>query len=265
MTRPRYLRPLLPFGVIVLGACAHAPNAKLATLPDTQSATEAAAGLVKYQVTGGAWVTDRPVYVNRDFDFAMAMGVEDVGPGLAAGNRLKENQAVAAELADMPAVELAAPLATALRACGTACLAWDNAHVRAYGLLFGAPAARLQAILEVTPAAGCVDAGQMLRLILVSDERPVRGDGAWLANHGSAIKSFLEGAISELVALHARHPSLPTAPPTVPDAAPSPAPAAVCPVGGTEKLQGERQGPDAMTLLFDPRLPRTLVACKPNP
>lgn len=51
--------------------------------------------LPAYDLTGGVWVKGHPLLVNSDFDFAVAFGLPDIGPGIAAGNRKRINEETA--------------------------------------------------------------------------------------------------------------------------------------------------------------------------
>lgn len=87
--------------------------------------------LDRYQIEGGVWLPHAPVLVNRDFDFALAMGMEGgIGAGLAAAKRKKENEARAAELAEVVLSKEAEAKLEELRCRGTHVyfVLWDEAE-----------------------------------------------------------------------------------------------------------------------------------------
>jgi len=95
-----------------------------------------------YQREAGVWLQQAPVLVNRDFDFALSMSLEDgLGAGLAAAKRREGNTEAAVQLGEVAlSAELVAEL-NALRGCGQ--------HV--YFVLWGsAEEATLRLVGEVT-------------------------------------------------------------------------------------------------------------------
>jgi len=49
-------------------------------------------GLDPYQLEGGVWLEHAPVLINEDFNFALAMGMEGIGAGIAAAQRTADNE-----------------------------------------------------------------------------------------------------------------------------------------------------------------------------
>ena len=49
-----------------------------------RSVTPQASTLPAYDLTGGVWVQGKPLFINQDFDFSMAMALPDIGPAIAA-------------------------------------------------------------------------------------------------------------------------------------------------------------------------------------
>ena len=116
------MKPLLVLAFGTLVACGHstvqhAPAPPVAMpAPSLRSAPSciasrpnhaeriAAQGSVldQYHRQDGVWLAHAPVLVNEDFDFALAMSMEDgLGAGLAAVKRKENNQKRAQELADL--------------------------------------------------------------------------------------------------------------------------------------------------------------------
>jgi hypothetical protein len=103
-----------------------------------------------YPAQNAAWVAGQPLAVNHDFDFAVALGVEDVGAGIAVAQRRNKNAALAERLAKLEAIDLPALLQRLCAQGRPACAKLAGKRVRIYGFLYGERAARLRVLLELT-------------------------------------------------------------------------------------------------------------------
>jgi hypothetical protein len=197
--------------VVVAGGCAMSlpalrgeAQARAAAQPDVSS-------LPSYDLTGGVWLPNRFVLVNSDFDFSLAMADIDVGPGLAAGQRLERNQDTASKLRSLPPLALQRAWTSALQRASTLSAAdreWLGHRNDAvlYGVLFGAPSAQLRVVLEL--------AGE--RWVWVSAAAPLEGVGSWTAEHGRRVADEFLAALPSLVAMMTlRHQPSGAAPPQV--------------------------------------------------
>jgi hypothetical protein len=131
------------FALCTLAACAHgaAPRAPVAqpaagltaarapqAVPPSciaskqshaQRIAEHGSALDLYHRQDGVWLPHAPVLVNEEFDFALAMSMEDgIGAGLAAAKRKENNQKRAQELAELRFGDEAIAKLEALCACG---------------------------------------------------------------------------------------------------------------------------------------------------
>lgn len=128
--------------------------------------------LDRYQLEGGVWLPHAPVLVNRDFDFALAVGMDGgIGPAVAAAKRKKENVERAAGLTDLKLSKTAQHRIEALRCQG--------AYV--YFVLWEGTKPALRAVIDSTSrGGGCV-------VDYVVDREPV---ATWLEAAASAPPSL---------------------------------------------------------------------------
>lgn len=143
-------------------------------------------GFEAYLVEGGAWVEEGGLFVNRDFDFSLAMADEMVGAGVAAARRAAENRALALSLRGAVPTDLAGKVRATLLACGRPCREAAGDGVVPWGLLFGKDHVRLQAVIDL----GADEAARGPRRIVIVDgeSRAVDGrDDAWAANSGKEV------------------------------------------------------------------------------
>lgn len=156
--------------------------------------------LPSYHLTGAVWVPERPLLVNRDFDFALAMSLRGTGAGVAAQQRQQENQKLAARLASIPPLEAAEALAEydGPAACGNFDPTRDAFAF--YGLIYGGHAgstARLHTVAERHRGRTLVGRG-----VHISQERALEDAGGWLGDDGAttaaAWKSGLPWALRAL-------------------------------------------------------------------
>jgi hypothetical protein len=224
-----------------------------------EAITPKSSNLVTYHLTGASWAGDHPILVNRDYDFSIAMSMDQIGPAIAAGNRKKANDELAAVLATMPALETQEALAATIRAhAGNEGGFWTSEmEVALFGLLYGGTrsgsSVRLQTILEVY---GTDQPDTPLRFLVVSDARPLDGDAGWTATNGAVLREELRAAAGELVRLADRWHSIAGASP------PGDGEVVQCPVGDGEKLPLivlERL-PARVTGTTE-RIPHTVIAC----
>jgi hypothetical protein len=102
-----------------------------------------------YAAQDAVWVRGHPVAVNRDFDFAIALGLDTVGAGIAASRRKAANAGLAEKLAGIEPIDPQKLLATQCAAHPAACKRFSGHTICLYGLLFGEHAARLRVVLEL--------------------------------------------------------------------------------------------------------------------
>jgi hypothetical protein len=95
-------------------------------------------GLDRYQREGGIWLASLPILINEDFDFASAMMLKGIGPGIAAGKRLANNRKKAELLAAVALSPALLARLDALRAQG----------IHAFWVLWGADKAKLRLVVD---------------------------------------------------------------------------------------------------------------------
>ncbi len=143
-----------------------------------------------YLTRDARWAPGQPVLINRDFDFGFAMGLEGVGPGLAAARRISGNSDVAQRLAGVAKVPPEAVRARILSRLGPrekrGASALLERAVRVYGVLFGVESARLQVILEASDARGAPE-----RYVAVTPARSVLA----FTEPGALDEAFAAGAV----------------------------------------------------------------------
>ena len=132
------------------------PRATATPLPVPASASELQALELRervgaYAARSAAWIPSQPIAVNRDFDFATALGT-DSGAGIAAALRRDKNAALAEQLGQLEAIEPVAAMAHACAQERAACAELAPTGVRIYGLLYGEKTARLRVLLELREA-----------------------------------------------------------------------------------------------------------------
>lgn len=108
-----------------------------------------------YAAQDAAWVRGQPIVVNRDFDFATAFAL-DVGAGVAAAKRQKENGELAAKLASLDSIDSQALLQAQCASRQDACARFSGYSIRLFGLLYGQRAACLRVVLEFVDADGAL-------------------------------------------------------------------------------------------------------------
>lgn len=107
-----------------------------------------------YIARDAAWSAGQPLAINRDFDFGVAMSMQDIGPGLAAKRRRDGNEELANQLAGLAPLDPGALLQMLCDAPPrTTCQQLAAQSVRLYGLLWGDKDARLLVVLEVVEPA----------------------------------------------------------------------------------------------------------------
>jgi hypothetical protein len=215
------LRWLLALAVLVATACGRAAvvraenrifGMRYASLGQVKSALRPwPRSFQPYLYEGAAWASSAPLLLNRDFDFSAALGFDfEVGPAMAAGKRVTENQKVAASLSKLGELDVHSLLDEALVRCGKPCASLNGKDARLHHLLFGTDAARLLTILELGPA----DSGSERFVVIGKEKRLLeQGEQAWVANDGAAIRTAAALSIPLLVtAIRESHASAPTAP-----------------------------------------------------
>jgi len=146
-----------------------------------------------YRGEGAAWVRGCPLAVNRDYDFATALMLPEVGAAVAAQRRQTDNAALAAELSRAPRCDVTRHFLAALAPRPADALRRSRTTLTIYALLFGGEAARLQTFVIAEAPNRPVS-----RTIHVSGERPVAGPGSWSADHGAALWRALRAGVSHL-------------------------------------------------------------------
>jgi hypothetical protein len=208
-----------------------------------------------YQARDAQWLRRYPLLVGRDYDFTMALGLDDgVGAALAALHRRQHNQAAAQQLEGLSAVSHDQLLDVIGRRCGWANtnrapprrLCPELARARgawAYGVLFGADTARLRVVLELLLADGdrrqYVSVGRPRRLIEFGTGTELRDDFIAGAENVGQLLGFAHGD-------------------------PSGGGRARCEVGGKESAPGlvlARRGASTVLRLTDTQLLQTMLSC----
>jgi hypothetical protein len=183
--------------LIFLDACISKNAINITPLEEIQATvTPATSTLPAYDLTGGVWVKDQPLLINQDFDFAMGMGLPDIGPAIAAGQRKKGNEEVAQLLEAMPPLRLDVILQKHMK---DSTFKNPLEQITLYGILFGQPNAHLRVILETRNTQG--EDEKNLRLIYVTDWASVRGEDSWTSNNGRKIIESFEAGIRALIAM----------------------------------------------------------------
>jgi hypothetical protein len=148
-------------------------------------------GVDGYDRTDAVWLPHAPVAINRDFDFATAMTL-DIGAGIAAQKRKRENEQVAAQLSGLALDDSMRARLDELRACG----------VHAYVLLWGpSDAVDLRIAADRFAAGGKLTA----HVVLQRGTRPLDGDGSWSLD---ALRQTIRQALAELPRALAPYPPL---------------------------------------------------------
>lgn len=172
------------------------------TVEDIQrSVTPKASTLPAYDLTGGVWVQGQPLFINQDFDFSMAIALLDIGPAIAAGNRIKGNKEAAKLFEGMPKLGLQRYFDAALKAAASRDrnkLLKNKDSVKLYGILFGQPKAHLRVILEID---GNRDekSDKPLRFIYVTDWLPLKGENSWSSNNGQKLRASFQATMPVLI------------------------------------------------------------------
>lgn len=151
-----------------------------------------------YLLTDGAWVKDAPIFVNQEFDFGTALGLEGIGAGIASAQRQRVSKETAGLLEPLANIDLNKIFASSLRQLEKKAALFKHYRVAVYAILFGHPKARLQCIVELHRKVGkdglAVKKNEPLRLIHVSKEFPIQGAGSWSENEARQTqKSINEG------------------------------------------------------------------------
>lgn len=151
------LLPLLRAVALCMAACAHTPppgtpsqpvraesDVRSCEVPDATSPADHIVQhgtlLERYRLQDGVWLEHVPILVNREFDFALVMALDDgTGAGLAAANRRKQNAERAASLSKLRLRQEAVAKLAALRCQG----------VYAYFLLWEGKTPSLSLVVDV--------------------------------------------------------------------------------------------------------------------
>jgi hypothetical protein len=103
-----------------------------------------------YQIRDAKWAARLPILVNRDYDFALGIGLGGYGVGIAASKRREANIRIVDQLTHVGSItpsDLARRFNALLSVQSLA--SQPVCPVRVYGFLFGASAARLRVVVEV--------------------------------------------------------------------------------------------------------------------
>ena len=137
----------------------------LVELSSEQVIVQHGTGVDPYWLEGGVWLRGLPVLINEDFDFAVAMGMEGIGPGIAAAQRKGDNEQKANDLHE---VELAAGVLDRIEELRT-----RGVHV--FFVLWGKEQALLRLVVEED--AGCKEHTEPR--VNASAEKPLAGQLGW--------------------------------------------------------------------------------------
>ncbi len=195
---PKTTLALILISLIGITACTP-PQVKFSSLETLQHHIHPRrSNLPAYELTGGVWVKEQPLFINHDFDFSVAMGIPDIGPAIAAGQRKKKNEDAAALFEALPRFALHAQFNKAVKNLGQGKRL--GGEVRLYGILFGNPQAHLKVILEVVKKTDAAPEGPT-RFIFVTESLPLKGDNSWSAHQGDQLASAFASALPALVEL----------------------------------------------------------------
>ena len=186
------LASLLVFSVVFVG-CTSQPwqFAELAAVK--QAADPKNSTLPSYDLTAAQWVENRPLLINKDFNFGMAMSMEGVGVAIAAGMRINSNKELAAALADLPPLNLTQKWQAV---AGNINDEHREKQVVIYALLYGQPQAQLRTIVEFHGAGENPE-----RFVDISDWAPTTGENSWSANNGRRIFMQIDSSLTTIVDL----------------------------------------------------------------
>jgi hypothetical protein len=120
--------------------------------PSELATLDLAERIGSYAARDAAWVPTMPIAVGRDFEFGLALSVDVVGAGIAAARRRQDNAALAQQLSGVGSIDPRAMLGAVCAARVSACSKLVGRKIRVYGVLFGAPVARLRVTLELDAA-----------------------------------------------------------------------------------------------------------------
>lgn len=196
--------------LIVLAGCA-TTSYRFSTVDELPSiANSKTSTLPAYDLTGGLWLEGQPLYINKEFNFGMAMSIEGAGVAIAVGMRTSKNKALAEQLSSLAPLQLNERLHALLsnkRADVGA------GHIAVYGILYGQPQAHLRTVLELYPSDALandnnIDASETVaqkvepeRFVFYSAWMPATGDASWTANDGELLWRAFDESLPALVEL----------------------------------------------------------------
>lgn len=215
-----------------------------------------------YLAQDSVWVEKHQLFINQNFDFAIAMSIPDIGAGLAAKKRQEANKKASEQLTSIPAVNLKETFERSVAEYQDIQREPIRVRVVLYGLLFGDKKARLQSVLELTALTEDKDTKERptLRFVTVSEVKPLSGDGSWSSDNGSALIDAIRIGTEQLVSLFYEYRK------SEDELLSSKAegkPSAKCPVGGNQKVEGKlvaKKG--SRTILRLDRRHPTLLSCE---
>lgn len=219
-----------------------------------------------YWSTGGAWVPNCPILVNREFPFEIALDSE-MGAGIAAALRQQANEVVARRIGQLNESGALSQSLSGMQPIGagegpTA----ESLRLLSYAILFGVQDARVQVVLEAAQdRESTVQLGPK-RHVAISEARPIEGPESWLEHDGSNLNAALRRGLAE--ALYTYRVTDESAAPESRSQATNGA--GSCPVGGNEQWRGQvvtlkgRAGVQIQHLLVTTPV-LTLVTCGTSP
>jgi hypothetical protein len=213
----------------------------------------------RYRAEGLVWVQKQPLAVNSDYDFSVALEIEDIGPAIAARNRIDANTRTVEKIGPMPELALEREFAASSRNDATMKRQYKKIRVAIYGLLFGRESARLQTVVEFHDASN----NFIFRVVYISEGRPLEGEKSWLNDNAQPLATTMRKSArilgSEYIGLLERGALLTDSPSN------STAEGGLerkCPVGNKEKVEGlvvARRGD--IEIVRSPIFPGNLFLC----
>jgi hypothetical protein len=171
---------------------------EIQTLSDTNTST-----LPAYDLTGGIWLKNQPLFINKEFNFGAAMAIEGVGAAIAVGMRNKKNTELVEQLSQLPPLQLNERFHKKsdkylLKNTG-------KQQIAIYGILYGQPSAHLRTIIETySPTTDAKDNDgehkqNVQRYVHYSNWMPISGEGSWSENNSSLLWNYFDESMVQLI------------------------------------------------------------------
>jgi hypothetical protein len=152
-----------------------------------------------YWTTDAVWATPYRILVGSEFDFAIAAAL-DIGAGIAAAKRKKQNQDGAKQIAALADLEPAWYFPEASSQYDL-CRVLAGRSVRLYVVLFGDTNAHVQVVLDLPENDGKTPRGRPMQFVSVSEARPLRGTDSWFADNGAFLRRATGAGVMTVASL----------------------------------------------------------------